>query len=306
MSNLPCVSVSEPCGVTGLSYGSFSNGGFVTNANKNTPMALSVIATGDTTNVTATMVLNSITYTAPFSGNTATFAVPSVDLCNLPQGDVYPTITACSVSIGSVPITVNTSTTEKVGVVIGDSIAQGANFFTNTISSELTANCGANWINKGIGSQTTSQVLARFQQDVINQNASCVVINAGINDIALGVDYTVAAANIQAMLNLLPAGTNVVLNGIGPWSSANSAQVGQINALNATLAGMMSTSGATVTFFDTMAWGSNGGVVTDPNLAYYGDPATIPPSTDGLHPYPQGYVAMASAIVNQVGCAYLS
>ena len=41
-----------------------------------------------------------------------------------------------------------------------------------------------NFIDRGIGGQTTSQMLVRFREDVVNLNPSAVVILAGTNDIA--------------------------------------------------------------------------------------------------------------------------
>ena len=43
---------------------------------------------------------------------------------------------------------------------------------------------GKPYINRGIGGQTTSQMLVRFRQDVINPQPKVVVILAGTNDIA--------------------------------------------------------------------------------------------------------------------------
>jgi lysophospholipase L1-like esterase len=43
---------------------------------------------------------------------------------------------------------------------------------------------GKPYINRGIGGQTTSQMLVRFRQDVINLHPKVVVILAGTNDIA--------------------------------------------------------------------------------------------------------------------------
>ena len=40
------------------------------------------------------------------------------------------------------------------------------------------------FINKGISGQTTTQMLIRFNDDVIKENANTVIILAGINDIA--------------------------------------------------------------------------------------------------------------------------
>ena len=43
---------------------------------------------------------------------------------------------------------------------------------------------GKGYINRGIGGQTTSQMLVRFRQDVVNLQPKVVVILAGTNDIA--------------------------------------------------------------------------------------------------------------------------
>src|SRR5436190_11458716 len=43
---------------------------------------------------------------------------------------------------------------------------------------------GKPYINRGIGGQTTSQMLVRFRQDVINLQPKAIVILAGTNDIA--------------------------------------------------------------------------------------------------------------------------
>src|SRR5579859_5898077 len=43
---------------------------------------------------------------------------------------------------------------------------------------------GKPYVNRGIGGQTTSQMLVRFRQDVINLQPKVVVVLAGTNDIA--------------------------------------------------------------------------------------------------------------------------
>jgi lysophospholipase L1-like esterase len=55
------------------------------------------------------------------------------------------------------------------------------------------------YINRGIGGQTTSQMLVRFRQDVINLQPRAVVILAGTNDIA-GNTGPVTNQNIEANL----------------------------------------------------------------------------------------------------------
>ena len=63
-------------------------------------------------------------------------------------------------------------------VFMGNSITEG----WSQIRPKYFANNP--YINRGIGGQTTPQMLLRFRQDVINLKPSVVVILAGINDIA--------------------------------------------------------------------------------------------------------------------------
>lgn len=70
-----------------------------------------------------------------------------------------------------------TNTKNRVGL-IGDSILEGwyeldPDFFKSN-----------NFINRGIGGQTSAQMLLRFRQDVIHLKPRVVVILAGTNDIA--------------------------------------------------------------------------------------------------------------------------
>lgn len=63
-------------------------------------------------------------------------------------------------------------------VFMGNSITEGwkslsPNFFLDN-----------NYVNRGIGGETSTQMLLRFRSDVINLKPSAVVILAGINDIA--------------------------------------------------------------------------------------------------------------------------
>lgn len=63
-------------------------------------------------------------------------------------------------------------------VFIGDSITEFWERYDLVFFSQN------NYINRGISSQTTSQILERFQNDVIDLQPKCVIILAGINDIA--------------------------------------------------------------------------------------------------------------------------
>ena len=63
-------------------------------------------------------------------------------------------------------------------VFIGNSITEGWSNFDPDFFNENQ------YINRGIGGQTTPQMLLRFRQDVVDIKANTVVILAGINDIA--------------------------------------------------------------------------------------------------------------------------
>jgi lysophospholipase L1-like esterase len=67
---------------------------------------------------------------------------------------------------------------EKRVVLMGNSITEG----WKSSDPEFFARSG--FINRGIGGQTTPQMLLRFRQDVIALEPSAVVILAGTNDIA--------------------------------------------------------------------------------------------------------------------------
>ena len=67
----------------------------------------------------------------------------------------------------------------KEGIIfMGDSITEE----WGRIMPEFFSN--KQYINRGIGGQTTPQMLIRFRQDVIDLNPEAVVILAGTNDIA--------------------------------------------------------------------------------------------------------------------------
>jgi len=76
------------------------------------------------------------------------------------------------------------------------------------------------YVNRGIGGQTTPQMLIRFNQDVIDLQPKVVVILAGINDIAQNTGPTTPEAimdNISGMALLAKAhGIKVILSSVLP------------------------------------------------------------------------------------------
>jgi lysophospholipase L1-like esterase len=82
-----------------------------------------------------------------------------------------------------------------------------------------------NWIDKGVGGQNSSQVLARFQTDAIDLNPGIVHILVGTNDVYPGwtlvpsnANAINSAANVEAMVQMAQAnGIHIILATIPPW-----------------------------------------------------------------------------------------
>ncbi|MDB5002516.1 MAG: GDSL-like Lipase/Acylhydrolase [Mucilaginibacter sp.] len=101
-------------------------------------------------------------------------------------------------------------------------------FFGNSITENwITIDPGffkyKNYINRGIGGQTTPQMLVRFREDVINLKPEVVIILAGINDIAENTGPSKienVAGNIFSMVELAQINhIKVVLSSVLPASA---------------------------------------------------------------------------------------
>jgi lysophospholipase L1-like esterase len=78
---------------------------------------------------------------------------------------------------------------------------------------------GRDFVNRGIGGQTTSQMLARFLQDVLALNPKAVVILGGTNDIASGIAVNQIEDNLAMMGDLAKAhGIKAIFASILPVS----------------------------------------------------------------------------------------
>lgn len=78
---------------------------------------------------------------------------------------------------------------------------------------------GHDFVNRGIAGQTTSQMLARFRQDVIGVNPKVVVILGGTNDIAAGIAPRQIEDNLAMMGDLAKAhGIRAIFASILPVS----------------------------------------------------------------------------------------
>lgn len=101
-------------------------------------------------------------------------------------------------------------------MVIGDSIAEGKTLFSPDRAAALT-NWASTWmaharlypnlrnnlvVNKGVGSNTSAQILARVT-DVTAEGPQLVFVHASSNDEAGGVSQTTRSANIQGTIDAI-------------------------------------------------------------------------------------------------------
>lgn len=168
-------------------------------------------------------------------------------------------------------------------VFIGDSITESWK-----IEGPAGTFPGKPYINRGIGGQTTPQMLVRFRQDVIELQPRVVVIMAGTNDIAgnigpLPLEQT--EGNLASMADLATKhGIRVVLCSVTPtidypWNRGlNPAP--KIVALNAWIKDYAT---------------QNNYVYVDYYSALKDKRGGLPPSlsNDGVHPLPAGFAIMA-------------
>jgi len=101
-----------------------------------------------------------------------------------------------------------------------------------------------NYLGRGIGGQTTPQMLSRFRADVVELKPQVVVINGGINDIATNsgtYDFEFTFGSIQSMAEIAHAnGIKVILTSVLPasqipWRKEIPAVPAKIDQLNAAM-----------------------------------------------------------------------
>ncbi len=164
-------------------------------------------------------------------------------------------------------------------VFMGDSITQG---WTDMVPSFFASER----IGRGIGGQTTPQMLLRFRQDVVDLRPAAVQIMAGTNDIAGNTGPMTpeqTQANIMSMAELARAhGIRVILASIPPadgfpWRPGL-ATAPKIAALNVWMKAYAARTGATYADYWTAL---HDGPAMRASLTY-----------DGVHPNRAGYAAM--------------
>jgi lysophospholipase L1-like esterase len=173
---------------------------------------------------------------------------------------------------------------ERRVVFLGDSITDRWNLAVSFP--------GKSYVNRGIGSQVTAQMILRFHQDVIALKPSAVVILAGINDIQGFLQQETPEqieTNWEAMADLADAhGIKVVFGAILPVNDYTPAakdvvkerKPEEIRALNAWLRALCARRGYAFADYYTPLVDAKGLMAA-------------PFTEDGVHPLDNGYAAMA-------------
>lgn len=166
-------------------------------------------------------------------------------------------------------------------VFMGDSITQAwpmndPDFFS-----------GKPWINKGIGGETTTQMLQRFRSDVLMLRPQIAIIMGGTNDIAgnsgpmtlqMTLDNIAAMAKLAKANKIRPVLCSVLPADVIPWKRSTS-PADKIIALNKMIKAYAQKNKIPyVDYYPVMAEGKA------LKKAYTGD---------GVHPNKKGYRAMA-------------
>jgi lysophospholipase L1-like esterase len=177
------------------------------------------------------------------------------------------------------------ASSERVGIVfLGDSITEGW-------SDKRPEFFGQGRVNRGIGGQTTPQMLLRVMADVVALKPRAVHLMAGTNDIAGNTGaMTVGQTqdNLRAIVQLARAnGIAVLLASVPPakgfpWRPGLETSA-PILAINAWIASTAPVLGAT--FVDYTPVLSDGRGAMKKGFA-----------VDGVHPTPAGYDAMATVL----------
>ena len=167
-------------------------------------------------------------------------------------------------------------------VFYGNSITEGfAPYFAELFP-------GRDYIGRGIGGQTTPQLLVRFRQDVISLKPAAVVILAGTNDLAGNTGPSTLEMiqdNLASMTELAQAnGIRVVLASVlpafdYPWKPGLE-PAPKITALNAWMKQYAARKGAIYLDYHSAMADARGGL-----------PRSLSP--DGVHPNAAGYRVMA-------------
>ncbi|MDQ0065893.1 SGNH/GDSL hydrolase family protein [Chryseobacterium lathyri] len=183
------------------------------------------------------------------------------------------------------------NTKKKVDVVfMGNSITEG---WVKTHSAFFSGN---NYTGRGISGQTSSQMLLRFQNDVVALKPRLVVINAGTNDIAQNTgiyDPDFTFSNIKAMADIARSnGIKVIIASVlpaaaFPWRKEIANVPQKVDALNSRLREYSNSNKLVFVDYNTAMRDGKGGMREGL-------------SKDGIHPDSAGYSIMEPLIKSAI------
>ncbi len=186
-------------------------------------------------------------------------------------------------------------------VALGDSTTAGTPAFKSPIEAPPNGSGNvqsqyAYWLmqshrdwqvmNRGVNGERSDQIQARFARDAVAAKPSVVVIIAGVNDVYQGRSAETVERELEAMYDAAHAADiPVVAGSIIPYNVATADQNARMHAINDWIRAYASSHADRVTFCDTRA-----------AVAAPGQPDRLLSSPDDLHPSPDGYRRMASAL----------
>ncbi len=144
---------------------------------------------------------------------------------------------------------------------------------------------GKPFLNRGIGGQTSAQMVVRFRQDVIHLHPAAVVFLESTNDVSQDMEAEVSENNWRSIAELAQANgiemifTSITPSSHFPWNSGlHPAET--IRARNAWLKDYAASHSLTYVDFYPALTNAEGGMKTDLTV-------------DGVHPNQKGYALMA-------------
>jgi acyl-CoA thioesterase-1 len=159
---------------------------------------------------------------------------------------------------------------------------------------------GRDFINRGIGDQTTLQMLARFRQDVVSLNPKAVVVLGGTNDIGDGISINQIEENLTTIGDLAKAhGIKPVFASILPvndyhkdadprYEMTVNRPPSAIQSINSWMKGYCQSQGFVYMDYYSAMVDSAGRLQADL-------------SDDGLHPNAKGYRVMSPVALEAIG-----
>lgn len=193
--------------------------------------------------------------------------------------------------------TINASKKYPKAVFMGDSITYNWDLFDHEFFT------GHDFLSRGISGQTSSHMLVRFRDDVINLKPEYVIILAGTNDLARNngvISKEHVFGNIVSMCELArlhkikPVVCSVLPAVIFSWRKELGNPTGEITALNGMLKEYAKKNGFTYVDYYSEMEDENHGLRKEYSLIHENGEA------DTVHPSVEGYRKMEEIILKHL------